>query len=164
MGEVDRRNRIAVLTVSDKGSRGERKDISGELVKELVKDLGVISEYIVVPDDFEAITGTLKTLADDSGSIWSSPRRHRLWPETSLQTPRWPCRQRSAGASEAMWQKAQTHFGHCWRRSRDQRQDLIVNSRESGVSENFRDNATSRFGDLGGVSGECAAPNPSREE
>ena len=59
--------RFAVLTLSDKGSRGERVDSSGPLAVELLqKALGghlVVLE--VLPDDREAIERRLAQLADD---------------------------------------------------------------------------------------------------
>ncbi|MDR1021141.1 MAG: MogA/MoaB family molybdenum cofactor biosynthesis protein [Synergistaceae bacterium] len=60
-----RRIRAAVLTVSDKGSRGERKDTSGAALVELVEPLGaevVISG--IVPDERGLISGKLKEWAD----------------------------------------------------------------------------------------------------
>jgi molybdenum cofactor synthesis domain-containing protein len=56
--------RAAVLTVSDKGSRGEREDQSGSLLAELIKDLGgTVVERRIVPDEREQIASTLKELA-----------------------------------------------------------------------------------------------------
>jgi molybdopterin adenylyltransferase len=42
----------AVLTLSDKGARGEREDTGGPLIAELVKQIGVsVKHYEVIPDD-----------------------------------------------------------------------------------------------------------------
>ncbi|MDR0647713.1 MAG: MogA/MoaB family molybdenum cofactor biosynthesis protein [Synergistaceae bacterium] len=60
-----RRIRAAVLTVSDKGSRGERKDTSGPALAELVEPLGaevVFSD--IVPDERGLIAEKLKGWAD----------------------------------------------------------------------------------------------------
>lgn len=65
--EVDNRNRIAVLTVSDKGSKGEREDRSGEVIKDMVRNLGIVSAYAIVPDEGETIARALRTFADDLG-------------------------------------------------------------------------------------------------
>ena len=46
---------IAVLTLSDKGSRGERADQSGPLIAEIVKGTGTVKYYDVLPDDREMI-------------------------------------------------------------------------------------------------------------
>ena len=64
---VDNRNRIAILTASDKGSRGEREDVSAQVIRDLVRDLGVVSEYAVVPDERDVIAARLKDFADDRG-------------------------------------------------------------------------------------------------
>ncbi len=42
----------AILTLSDKGARGERDDTGGPLIAELVKHIGVsVEHYEVIPDD-----------------------------------------------------------------------------------------------------------------
>jgi molybdopterin adenylyltransferase len=41
-----------ILTLSDKGSRGEREDTGGPLIAELVKQIGVsVDHYEVIPDE-----------------------------------------------------------------------------------------------------------------
>lgn len=51
----------AVLTVSDKGSKGERVDTSGPKIQELLAGMGICTtEYATVPDDFEDIQNVLK--------------------------------------------------------------------------------------------------------
>lgn len=58
--------RAAVLTVSDKGSRGERADVSGPLLAALLREMGaVIVEQTIVPDERSAIAHELTRLADD---------------------------------------------------------------------------------------------------
>ncbi len=56
--------RIAVVTVSDKGARGDRVDKSGPVIREMVKSLGEVVDYRVVPDDPEVLKGTLINLSD----------------------------------------------------------------------------------------------------
>jgi len=58
---------IGVLTLSDKGSRGEREDTSGVLVSEIVRPLGQVARYQVIPDDIETIVLTLCRWADEVG-------------------------------------------------------------------------------------------------
>jgi len=44
--------RVGVITASDKGSRGEREDLSGPALIKLVQDLGgEVLEYVVLPDE-----------------------------------------------------------------------------------------------------------------
>ncbi|MBU1699242.1 MAG: MogA/MoaB family molybdenum cofactor biosynthesis protein [Candidatus Eisenbacteria bacterium] len=57
--------RVAVLTVSDRSARGERKDRSGPHIQEIVKEMGwdVILTSIV-PDEREMIKDTLRQWCD----------------------------------------------------------------------------------------------------
>lgn len=55
---------IGVLTLSDKGSRGERVDESGRIARELLAPVGVVSHYELLPDDEEAITARLRQWCD----------------------------------------------------------------------------------------------------
>jgi len=59
--------KIGVLTLSDKGARGEREDTSGVLIGEMVHDLGQVARYQVIPDDVETIVLTLRRWADEVG-------------------------------------------------------------------------------------------------
>lgn len=56
---------IGVLTLSDKGARGDRIDESGPLLGELAADLGDIIRYQIVADDEEKIALLLKSWVDD---------------------------------------------------------------------------------------------------
>ena len=49
-----------VLTLSDKGSRGEREDTSGPLIKELLKSAGFkVLAYRIIADQEQLIKNTL---------------------------------------------------------------------------------------------------------
>lgn len=51
---------VAVLTLSDKGSRGEREDVSGPLIADMLK--GIDAEVVyseILPDEKELIKGRL---------------------------------------------------------------------------------------------------------
>jgi molybdenum cofactor synthesis domain-containing protein len=57
--------RAAVLTISDKGARGEREDTSGAAIVELLESIGAsIGRKQVVPDEHDQIVSTLRTWAD----------------------------------------------------------------------------------------------------
>lgn len=58
---------IGVLTLSDKGARGERVDESGRIVREMVASLGEVVRYEVIPDDEETIVDTLVAWVDGEG-------------------------------------------------------------------------------------------------
>lgn len=48
--------KAAVLTVSDSCSRGERQDLSGKVIMDLIKNLGAeIIRYDIVPDEIDLI-------------------------------------------------------------------------------------------------------------
>lgn len=57
---------VAVLTLSDKGSRGEREDLSGPAIKEMIKDIGTVRYSEVIPDEKELIKAKL---IDYSGKV-----------------------------------------------------------------------------------------------
>lgn len=57
--------RVAILTLSDKGSKGERDDASGPLIQEMVKALpGQVIHYEIIPDEKALIIEALKKSAD----------------------------------------------------------------------------------------------------
>lgn len=56
--------KIAVITLSDSGSRGERKDLSGEALKNITSSLGTIVYYEILPDDIDLIAEKLAQLCD----------------------------------------------------------------------------------------------------
>lgn len=56
---------IAVVTVSDRGSRGERLDTSGDVLVELLRNEGYeVLHRTVVPDEMAQISDTLRGYAD----------------------------------------------------------------------------------------------------
>jgi molybdenum cofactor synthesis domain-containing protein len=56
----------AVLTLSDKGSRGEREDTSGEYLKNVLTDAGFeLRSYKIIPDLKEIIIESLLDLVDN---------------------------------------------------------------------------------------------------
>jgi molybdenum cofactor synthesis domain-containing protein len=57
--------RIGVLTLSDKGARGEREDESGRVLAEMVLGLGDVVCYQMIPDEIEGIVMMLKRWVDD---------------------------------------------------------------------------------------------------
>ncbi len=63
--DPDRPFRAAVITLSDKGARGERKDESGPAAAEKLKDAGFeVIETALLPDEPEALKRELCRLAD----------------------------------------------------------------------------------------------------
>ena len=81
----------AVITVSDKGSRGEREDKSGPVIREMIENLGYETVYTSInPDEFEIIVSELKKCSDGlkvsllltTGGTGFSPRD--ITPEATL--------------------------------------------------------------------------------
>lgn len=61
--------RTAIVTLSDKGSRGERVDESGSVIREMITGIdGEALIYEILPDEESIIAKTLSRLAD-SGDI-----------------------------------------------------------------------------------------------
>jgi molybdopterin adenylyltransferase len=57
--------RTAVITLSDKGSRGERTDASGKVIEEMLGSIGAsLVFYQILPDERGAISALLVRLAD----------------------------------------------------------------------------------------------------
>ena len=60
--------RAAVLTVSDKGARGERVDTAGPAVAEMLRRIGAdVVETAIVPDDRAGIAAQLRAWANSAG-------------------------------------------------------------------------------------------------
>jgi len=58
--------KVAILTASDRGYRGEREDTSAQVIRELVEEeiQGEIIEYRVVPDEMDEIMASLIEMTD----------------------------------------------------------------------------------------------------
>ncbi len=71
---------VAVLTLSDKGSRGEREDKSGPAIAEMLKGLGEVKYYDILPDERDLIKNKLLEYVDKvdliltTGGTGLSPR------------------------------------------------------------------------------------------
>lgn len=98
-------NRAAVITISDKGSRGEREDTSGPALCEMLKNHGWDVIYTsIIPDEHEKIRGELLKCSDDkkiplvltTGGTGFSPRD--ITPEATLSI----IERRTPGIPEAM--------------------------------------------------------------
>ena len=57
-----------ILTISDKGARGQRRDESGGAIRDSLSALGSrVVKYEIVPDEKEIIAGRLQEWADGGG-------------------------------------------------------------------------------------------------
>ena len=97
--------RVAIITSSDSGYRGEREDLSGPVIKEIVENTGyeVVSAEIL-PDDKEMLKKRMAEIADKgeaeliltTGGTGFSPRD--VMPEATEEV----CERRVPGIPEAM--------------------------------------------------------------
>lgn len=57
--------KVGIITISDRGSRGEREDLSGREIERLIKTLpSEVVAYEVIPDEREVIEDRLKEFVD----------------------------------------------------------------------------------------------------
>lgn len=88
--EVKNLFRIGIITVSDKGAQGQRVDESGPAIREMVKTLGEVTSYQVVPDDLDILKEAMINMSDKekvnliltTGGTGLSPRDNT--PEATL--------------------------------------------------------------------------------
>jgi molybdopterin adenylyltransferase len=101
--------KAVILTISDKGSVGEREDTSGAYLKEALTDMGAdIVAAEIVADDYEAIRAKLIIYSDikqvdlvlTTGGTGLSPRD--VTPEATLDIINRP----APGIAEALRQKS----------------------------------------------------------
>jgi molybdenum cofactor synthesis domain-containing protein len=55
---------VGILTLSDKGARGEREDESGRVIREMIAAIGEVVRYQVIPDEEDLIVRTLVEWVD----------------------------------------------------------------------------------------------------
>lgn len=97
---------VAILTLSDKGSKGKRKDESGPLIEKIIKKIGgKVVYYTVLPDEKNLIKKKLLFLCNTvdliltTGGTGLSPRD--VTPEATLEV----IRREIPGIAEAIRQK-----------------------------------------------------------
>jgi molybdopterin adenylyltransferase len=104
--------RVGILTVSDKGARGERVDTSGQAIREMLAPLeATIERYEVVPDEKEVVASRLRQWADEAdlalivtnGGTGLAPRD--VTPEATLSV----VERLVPGIAEAMRQEGLKH-------------------------------------------------------
>ena len=62
--------KVAILTLSDKGAKGERDDASGPAIEEIIKDIkATIVSYEIIPDDKSKIKRKLISLCKEADLI-----------------------------------------------------------------------------------------------
>ncbi|VBB09139.1 molybdenum cofactor biosynthesis proteins signature 1 [Lucifera butyrica] len=56
---------VGIITASDKGARGEREDISGRTIAEVLNGLGEVRHYVVVPDEQALLSKEIINMVDN---------------------------------------------------------------------------------------------------
>lgn len=108
-------HKAAILTVSDRASRGEREDMAGPLIEGMLAGIGVeVVETLTVPDEVDRIVAALRELCDfrqvsliiTSGGTGLSPRD--VTPEATARVVERPV----PGMAEAMRARGLEHTPH----------------------------------------------------
>ncbi|MBC7332218.1 MAG: MogA/MoaB family molybdenum cofactor biosynthesis protein [Synergistetes bacterium] len=82
---------VGVIVASDKGSKGEREDISGRVIEEKIIEIGgEVKHYFIVPDEIDVISKKIKELASlgcdlvltSGGTGWS---KRDVTPEATIR-------------------------------------------------------------------------------
>lgn len=59
---------VGIITVSDKGSRGERADASGPVIEEMIEQIGGrVEQYVIIPDEKQDIKEAIIEMSDILG-------------------------------------------------------------------------------------------------
>lgn len=104
-----------VITVSDKGSRGERDDISGREIIEILKGISInVNDYEIIPDEKDVIRQKLIEYTDDknldliitTGGTGVSPRD--VTPDATLEI----IEKEIPGMAEAMRRESSSKTPH----------------------------------------------------
>jgi molybdenum cofactor synthesis domain-containing protein len=81
--------RFGVITASDKGAGGEREDLSGPVIGEVLLPWGDVADYVIVPDEREALASAMRAMVRDgfdavftTGGTGLAPRD--ITPEATL--------------------------------------------------------------------------------
>lgn len=96
--------KVAIITASDKGSKGLREDISGKCIQEIVENAGYeVVAKVILPDERALLADKMKAFADQeipliltTGGTGFSPRDNT--PEATMDIIEKP----TPGISEAM--------------------------------------------------------------
>lgn len=97
--------KVAIITLSDKGARGEREDVSGQVIREMVEAAGYqVSRQLLLNDDRAGLAQALREICDGgqaelvltTGGTGFSPRDNA--PEATMDVVERPV----PGIAEAM--------------------------------------------------------------
>ncbi|SCG84553.1 Molybdopterin biosynthesis mog protein [Proteiniborus sp. DW1] len=97
--------RVGIITASDKGSKGEREDLSGKVISDILEKKGyTVERYVILPDDEDSISREMVHMSDElkldliltTGGTGFSKRD--VTPEATIKV----CDRMAPGISEAI--------------------------------------------------------------
>jgi molybdopterin adenylyltransferase len=138
--------RAGILTVSDRGARGEREDLSGKVIAEMLAGVSIeVAAYDIVPDEEDRIAAKILEFVDvrnldlviTTGGTGVSPR------DVTPEATRRVMDREIAGMAEAMRQESARKTPHAMLSravAAIRRQSLIINLPGSpkGARENLQ--------------------------
>ena len=138
--------RAGILTVSDRGARGEREDVSGKIIAEMLAGISIeVAAYDIVPDEEDRIAAKILEYVDvrnldlviTTGGTGVSPR------DVTPEATRRVMDREIAGMAEAMRQESARKTPHAMLSravAAIRRQSLIINLPGSpkGARENLQ--------------------------
>ncbi len=94
--------RAAVLTVSDRVSRGEAEDVSGDLLAELLGGDGHEVERAVVPDEADVIAAAIEELASSASLVLTTGGTGLAARDVTPEATRTVLQREAPGIAEAL--------------------------------------------------------------
>ena len=97
--------KVGIITSSDKGAAGDREDVSGAVIREMVEKKGYqVIKQIILPDEEDLLAEEMKLMADElgvdliltTGGTGFSPRD--VTPEATIRV----CERMAPGITEAI--------------------------------------------------------------
>ena len=156
--------RVSILTISDKGSRGEREDKSGTAIREIVQEMGgQVVAHDIVPDEQASIEHALRSLAQSADLVLTTGGTGIAPRDVTPEATRAVIEKEVPGITEVMRQKS-TEIVHTAMLSRavagTLRSTLIINLPGSPKAVReclsfIKDAIPHALELLGGAAGEC---------
>lgn len=96
----------AIITASDKGSRGEREDVSAVTIRECLSDICEFTAYEILPDEIDVLSEAMIRLSEQVNLILTTGgtgfSKRDITPEATIAV----IERRTPGIPEAMRQKS----------------------------------------------------------
>lgn len=97
--------KVGIITSSDKGAAGEREDVSGAVIREMIENKGyVVIRQVILPDEKDLLSEEMKNMADNLGAQLilttggTGFSKRDVTPEATIQV----CERMAPGITEAI--------------------------------------------------------------